>query len=133
MVISKGKTVYSFSNFINDLLKNFLTGIFSSCSKESNAKGLGAPLVETTIGNKTEDKNIFDSMLEYSLFSNLMNNDTDYFANIANDNFKDFFGIGESKRQKVIKEENLKNLNEKYPIIFSKSDYKNFGVDIRRS
>lgn len=83
--------------------------------------------------NKTEDKNIFDSMLEYSLFSNLMNNNTDYFANIANDNFKDFFGIGESKRQKKIKEENLKNLNERYPIIFSKSDYKNFGVDIRRS
>ena len=83
--------------------------------------------------NKTTDKNIFDSMLEYSLFSNLMNGNSDYFKKIANDNFNDFFGTGESQRKKAIKEVNLNKLEERYPIIFSKSDYKNFGVDIRRS
>lgn len=81
--------------------------------------------------NKIKDKNIFDSMLEYSLFSNLMNGNSDYLKNIANDNFNDFFGSGKNQIKK--EKEKLNKLEERYPIIFSKSDYKNFGVDIRRS
>ena len=56
IVLSKGKTFYSFNEFLDDLLKKFLTGIFSSCSKESNSKGLGAPKVETTIGDLPEKR-----------------------------------------------------------------------------
>jgi hypothetical protein len=55
IVLSKGKTFYSFNEFINDLLKKFLTGIFSACSKESNSRGIGTPKVETTIGDLPED------------------------------------------------------------------------------
>jgi len=56
IVLAKGMIYYSFNDFINDLLNKFVTGVFSSCSKESNTKTLGVPKIETTIGNLPESK-----------------------------------------------------------------------------
>tara|TARA_Y100000114_G_scaffold36845_1_gene32355 strand:- start:1550 stop:4714 length:3165 start_codon:yes stop_codon:yes gene_type:complete len=55
-VIAKGKSFYSFNDLILDVVKKFLTGVFSSCTKEANAQSFSPPKIATVIGEQKEKK-----------------------------------------------------------------------------
>jgi hypothetical protein len=55
-VIAKGKSFYSFNDLILDVIKRFLTGVFSSCAKEANTQSFSPPKVATVLGERKENK-----------------------------------------------------------------------------
>lgn len=55
-VIAKGKSFYSFNDLILDVIKKFLTGVFSSCAKEANSQSFSPPKIATVIGEEKEKK-----------------------------------------------------------------------------
>ena len=81
-VVSKARSFYSFNDFINDLLKRMLSGIFAGCAKESNTKNFAAPRIDVMIGDLPEKSK----------------NATQFFIHGSKDTINDLTKVGINKR-----------------------------------